>query len=187
MVMDPFGNAPLFLAVLQGVAPERHARIIVRELFIALGVLIVFLLFGRYLLALLHISEPSLSIAGGIVLFLIAIRMVFGTLQKAFEGDPQGEPFIVPLAIPAIAGPSAIAVELLFMAREPSKWAIWLLALLIAWLATAAALLVSARLNRLLGERGLRALQHLMGLILTAIAVEMLVSGIQVAFGLAKP
>ena len=184
LVIDPFGNAPFFLCALDGIAPERHSRIIIRELFIALGVLLLFLLFGHHLLAILHISKPSLSIAGGIILFLIAIRMIFGTLQKAFEGDPQGEPFIVPLAIPSVAGPSAIATELLLMAREPAKWPLWLLALIIAWFASAVILLLSARLNRLLGQRGLLALQRLMGLILTTLAIEMLVKGLQMAFGL---
>ena len=112
--------------------------------------------------------------------------MIFGTLQKAFEGDPEGEPFIVPLAIPSVAGPSAIATEMLLMAREPSKWPIWLLALIIAWFTTAAILLLSAKLNRLPRERGLLAFQRLMGLILTTSAIEMLVRGVQMAFGLAQ-
>jgi MarC family membrane protein len=184
LVIDPFGNAIFFLCVLKGIAPERQTKIIVRELLVALAVLIVFLLFGNHLLALLQISEPSLGIAGGIVLFLIAIRMIFGTLQKAFEGDPEGEPFIVPLAIPSVAGPSAIAAELLLIAREPSKYLIWLFALMIAWLASALILLPSIKFSRFLGERLLLALQRLMGLILTILAVQMLVNGIQVAFGI---
>ncbi|MEW6670973.1 MAG: MarC family protein [Thermodesulfobacteriota bacterium] len=179
LVIDPFGNAPFFMCVLGETAPERRQRVIKRELVIALAVLVFFLFFGHYLLAVLHISEPSLSMAGGIILFLIAIRMIFGSLAKAFEGDPAGEPFIVPLAIPSVAGPSAVATELLLMAREPHRWPEWLLALLIAWIAAAIILLLSARLNRLLGERGLLALQRLMGLILTTIAVEMFVTGLQ--------
>lgn len=179
MVIDPFGNAPFFMCVLKEVPPDRRQRVIMREFMIALGVLIFFLFFGHYLLAILHISEPSLSISGGIILFLIAIRMIFGSLAKAFEGDPAGEPFIVPLAIPAVAGPSAVATELLLMAQEPHRWPEWLLALLIAWLAAGIILVLSAKLNRLLGERGLLALQRLMGLILTMIAVEMFVNGLQ--------
>jgi multiple antibiotic resistance protein len=179
MVIDPFGNAPFFMCVLKEVSPERRQQVIKRELVIALGVLVFFLFFGHYLLAVLHISEPSLSIAGGIILFLIAIRMIFGSLAKAFEGEPEGEPFIVPMAIPSVAGPSAVATELLLMAREPHRWPEWLLALLIAWLAAGIILILSAKLNRLLGERGLLALQRLMGLILTTIAVEMFVSGLQ--------
>ena len=186
MVIDPFGNAPFFMCVLKEVSPERRQQVIKRELVIALGVLVFFLFFGHFLLAVLHISEPSLSIAGGIILFLIAIRMIFGSLSKAFEGDPAGEPFIVPLAIPSVAGPSAVATELLLMAREPHRWPEWLLALLVAWLATCTILMLSARLSRLLGERGLLALQRLMGLLLTTIAVEMFVSGIQTILHAAK-
>jgi multiple antibiotic resistance protein len=179
MVMDPFGNAPLFMCVLQEVPPDRRQRVITRELVIALGVMVFFLFFGHYLLDVLHISEPSLSIAGGIILFLIAIRMIFGSMAKAFENDPAGEPFIVPLAIPSVAGPSAVAAELLLMAREPHRWPEWLLALFAAWLAAGVILILSAELSRLLGERGLLALQRLMGLILTTIAVEMFVNGLQ--------
>ena len=187
MVIDPFGNAPFFMCVLREVSPERRQHIIKREMGIALGVLVFFLFFGHYLLIVLHISEPSLSIAGGIILFLIAIRMIFGSLSKAFEGDPAGEPFIVPLAIPSVAGPSAVATELLLMAREPHRWPEWLFALIAAWLATGIILLLSARLNRLLGERGLLALQRLMGLILTTIAVEMSVNGLQTILHATRP
>jgi len=187
LVIDPFGNALFFLCVLKGIAPDRQTKIIIRELTVALGVLIVFLLFGNHLLSLLQISEPSLGIAGGIVLFLIAIRMIFGTLQEAFVGDPAGEPFIVPLAIPSVAGPSAIATELLLTAREPSKYLTWLLALIIAWSISAPILLLSVKLSRKIGERMLLALQRLMGLILTILAVQMLVNGLQVAFRIAAP
>ena len=179
LVIDPFGNAPIFMSLLGEVSPKRRQQVVKRELVIALGILVFFLFFGHYLLTVLHISEPSLSIAGGIILFLIAIRMIFGSLAKAFEGDPAGEPFIVPLAIPSVAGPSAIATELLLMAREPHRWPEWLLALFTAWLAAGIILTLSARLSRLLGERGLLALQRLMGLLLTTIAVEMFVNGLQ--------
>lgn len=185
LVIDPFGNALFFLFVLKGIPPERQTRIIIRELTVALVVLIVFLFFGNHLLSLLQISEPSLGIAGGIVLFLIAIRMIFGTLQEAFEGDPAGEPFIVPLAIPSVAGPSAIATELLLSAQEPSKYLTWLLALIITWLLSTPILLLSVKLSHKIGERILLALQRLMGLILTILAVQMLVNGLQVAFGIA--
>ncbi len=179
MVIDPFGNAPFFLCVLKDVPAERRHKVVIRELIIALGVLILFLFFGHHLLSLLGISEASLGISGGIVLFLIAVKMIFGSLQEAFDGDPEGQPLIVPLAIPSVAGPSAIATVLLIMAREPSHWFLWLLAVLIAWFSSGIILLLSGQLSRLLGERGLLALQRLMGLILTTISVEMFVNGFQ--------
>ncbi len=178
MVMDPFGNMPFFLSVLKAVPEQRRQRVILRELWIALMVLVVFLFVGPFFLHLLQISQPSLRIAGGIILFLIAIKMIFGRTEEILKGAPEGEPLIVPLAVPAIAGPSAVATVLLLVGQEPGRWPEWLLSLFLAWLSTAAILLLSGRLSRLMGERGLGAIERLMGLILTAISVEMLLRGI---------
>ena len=179
LVMDPFGNAPVFLYVLKGVSPQRRQKVIIRELFIALIVLLLFLLAGPHLLKALHISEPSLRIAGGIILFLIAIKMVFGNVGDMFKDPLEEEPFIVPLAIPCLAGPSAIATVMLLTGQEPHRWHEWVLSLLLAWISTSIILLLSARLDRVLGEKGMSALQHLMGLILTALAVEMFIQGLR--------
>jgi MarC family membrane protein len=179
MVMDPFGNIPFFLCVLEQVPIEKQRRVITRELLIALLVLVVFLLGGPYFLKLMHISESSLRIAGSIVLFLIAIKMVFGRIEEILQGTPEGEPLIVPLAIPAVAGPSAMAIVLLLMGQEPGRWLEWLLALFLAWVSTAVILLFSTKLAGIFGERGLNAIQRLMGLILTAISVEMFLQGIR--------
>lgn len=181
LVLDPFGNVPLFLVYLKGLSPARQRRVILRELVIALAVLVVFLFLGRYLLALLRVSESSLGIAGGILLFVIAVKMIFAGAEGLFAHPHEGEPFIVPLAIPLVAGPSAMATVILLMAREPGRWPEWLAALLAAWLLSGMVLLLSSRLSRLLGERGLSALERLMGLLLTTVAVEMLVSGIRQA------
>ena len=176
-VMDPIGNIPLFLAALQPVAPARRLRVVARELLIAYALLVGFLFAGRPLLSQLGISEPALTIAGGIVLFLIAIRMVFpaahGTLLEASEG----EPFIVPLAIPYVAGPSALATVLLMTSRDPGRHVEWLLAVSAAWLASAAILLVGARLSDFLGQKGITAIERLMGMLLVAAAVQMFLDG----------
>jgi len=183
LVLDPFGNLPFFLVVLKDVPEKRKGRIIVREMLIALGILVIFLFGGQYLLTILQVSEPSLSIAGGIILFLIAIRMIFGGYEQAFAGDQrEAEPFIVPLAVPAIAGPSAMATIMLLMAREPARWAEWLIALLVAWFITGVMILASYKLHRLLGHRVILALERLMGMLLTTVAVEMFVKGIQRLF-----
>lgn len=184
LVMDPFGNSPIFLSVLKGVPPERRQKAIVRELLIALIVLLSFLLAGPHLLKALHISEPSLRIAGGIILFLIAIKMVFGKVGDMFNDPLQEEPFIVPLAIPCLAGPSAIATVMLLTGQEPHRWHEWVASLLFAWILTSSILLLSAKLDRVLGKKGMSALQHLMGLILTALAVEMFIQGLRTAFNL---
>lgn len=179
LVMDPFGNIPFFQVVLGPIAAERRRRIIAREMLIALAVLVLFLLAGPRFLALLNISEMALEIAGGIILFLIALRMIFKSPREMFSDDLEGEPLVVPLAIPSVAGPSAVAVVLVLSAQEPERWGDWLLALLLAWAATGLILLGSSNLGRILGERGLMALQRLMGLLLTTIAVEMFIRGLR--------
>ena len=179
-VMDAFGNIPLFLAALAPVASGRRRRVVARELGIALAVLVAFLFAGPQILHGLGISQASLSIAGGIILFLIALRMIFPQQHGTMAEEPvDAEPFIVPLAIPFVAGPSAMATVMLLVSREPGRWAEWLAALVLAWAATAAILLLAPRLARVLGRRGLIAIERLMGMVLTALAVEMVVTGLK--------
>lgn len=182
LVMDPLGNVPFFLSALKNVEPGRQRHVVLRELIIALGVLVVFLFLGRYLLGLLRISEPALTIAGGVILMLIALRMVFPTAENTLEESVIDEPFIVPLAIPYVAGPSALATELLLMSREPERWPEWVAALLLAWAATAVIILSSSTLGRVLGHKGLLAMERLMGMVLVTVAIEMLITGIHLAF-----
>ena len=178
LVMDPLGNVPVFLTILKDVDSGKRNKIVFRELIIAFVVLTFFLLGGRYILVLLQITGPSLSIAGGIILFLIALKMIFPIYEGTFGESTEGEPFIVPLAIPLVAGPSAITTVLLLATREPARWPEWFLALVCAWILTAAILLLSTTLSRFLGKRGLVALQRLMGMLLTTIAVQMFLTGI---------
>lgn len=178
LVMDPFGNIPLFMSALQGVEPERHTRIIIRELFIALGVLVLFLFTGRYILDVFDISEPALTTAGGTVLLLIAIKMIFPGQRGLAVDTIGGEPFIVPLAVPYVAGPSAMATVLLIMSREPARWPEWLAAVAIAWLVSSIIISMSGILARLLGQRVLIAIERLMGMLLVAIAIQLLMTGV---------
>lgn len=179
LVLDPFGNIPFFLAALRGVDPARHRRVLVRELLIALVALVLFLFTGQFVLRFLGISEPSLTVAGGIILFLIAIRMIFPSPKGSLEEDLEGEPFVVPLAIPYVAGPSALASVLFIMNREPERWASWLAAVVLAWLSTALIVFLASGLSRLLGKRGLVAIERLMGMVLITLAVQMLLTGIE--------
>lgn len=179
LVMDPVGNVPLFVSVLRNVEPARRARVILRECAIAFAVLLAFVFFGQAILALLGLSDTSLTIAGGVILFLIALKMIFRGAEGVFGDMPEGEPFIVPLAIPSIAGPAAIATVMLLMSRAPQRMLEWCLAVSVAMLATAAVLVFAERVAKLAGARGLLAFERLMGLILTAIAVEMLLRGIE--------
>ena len=178
LVLDPLGNVPFFLSALRQVAPERQSKVIIRELLIALGVMIAFLFLGQYILNVLQVTQPALTAAGGVVLFLIAIRMVFPSESMPLEEIVASEPLIVPLAIPYVAGPSVLATELIFMSRHPEQWATWLAALLIAWAAAGIILLFSPAVRRLLGERVLQASERLMGMVLIVIAIQMLLTGI---------
>ncbi|NNF58580.1 MAG: NAAT family transporter [Rhodothermaceae bacterium] len=178
LVMDPAGNVPVFLAALKPVAPGRRRLVIVRELLIALGVLVLFLFAGPTVLGALGISEQALSIAGGIILFLIALRMIFPGQGGPAGDEIEGEPFVVPLAIPLLAGPSAMASVMLVMSTDPTRWPTWLAALLLAWTTSAVILLLANRLSRFFGRRGLIAIERLMGMILTAVAVEMFMRGV---------
>ena len=179
LVLDPFGNVPFYLSALRNVEEKRARWIMIRELLIALGVLAFFLFFGQYLLRLLHISEPTLSIAGGTILFLIAIRMIFPGRRGQAGETVEEEPFIVPLAVPYVAGPSAMASVLLVMTREPDRWLEWLAALLLAWAGCSIVILLSSVLRRLLKDRGLAAMERLMGMVLTTIAVQMFLNGVE--------
>lgn len=180
LVTDPFGNIPIFVSALSHVAPERRWRVVVRECSIAFVLLLLFMFFGKHFLEALQLSEVSLRIGGGVILFLIALRMVFPQEGGVF-GDTEGdnEPFIVPLAIPALAGPSSLATVLLFSSDSRMDVAIHvgaLTAVAIVWLIV---LLSAERMQRALGERTMTAVERLMGLILTAMAVEMLLAGIR--------
>jgi len=179
LVMDPFGNIPTFLSILSHVEQARRRKILFRELLIALGILCIFLFFGKYLLDAMHISEPALTISGGFILFLIAIRMIFphlGTIQEEVIAE---EPFIVPLAMPMIAGPSTMVTLILISSRPNAHGVFNVAALLAAWLVSSFILGISERLLSLLGEKVLKAIERLMGMILTTMAVQMLLNGIQ--------
>ena len=178
LILDPLGNVPVFLSLLRGLPAKRQRIIVARELLIALGVLMVFLWFGKYALELMHLRQESVSIAGGIVLFLIGIRMIFPPPEGLMGEIPDGEPFIVPMAIPLVAGPSGMAAVMLMGSNEPDRLGEWSLALLIAWGATAAILFSATYLYKLLGARALAALERLMGMLLVAISVQMLLDGI---------
>ena len=179
LVMDPVGNIPLFVALLRPVEPCRRTLVILRECAIAFLVLLLFVFFGNSILNVLGLSGSSLNIAGGLILFLIALRMIFRRPDGIFGDVISGEPFIVPLAIPSITGPTAIATVILMVSRAPQRMLEWVAAATIAMLITLSLLLFAERLSKLVGERGLLAFERLMGLILTAIAVEMLLQGIQ--------
>lgn len=180
LVMDPLGNIPVFLSVLNHVPAKRRQQIILRETFIAFITLTLFLFGGQYVLSWMHISQPALEIAGGIILFLISLRMIFPEHDDDDKNTDAGEePLIVPLAIPLIAGPSTMTVVMLLATQQPGQMTRWFLALSMAWFVTTIILIFADSLRKLLGERGLTAIERLMGMVLTTMAVQMFLTGYQ--------
>lgn len=178
LIMDPLGNIPIFLSVLKDVTPARRRIILMREVVIAYIVLLAFLFLGKYVLQVLHLDPETISIAGGIVLFLIALRMIFPAPGGLHADSLEGEPFVVPLAIPLIAGPSTLAALLLLQRSEPGATWDLLLAVTVAWALTAVILLAAPFFYRVLRQRGLIAMERLMGMLLVMISVQMLMNGL---------
>jgi MarC family membrane protein len=179
LVIDPFGNVPIVVSALAHVPAARRSRVVLRECVAAYVILLAFMFGGQTFLQWLQLSEVSLAIAGGIILFLIALRMVFRHPEGVFGDPPGAEPFLVPLAIPSIAGPSALATVMLMVSRDPTHRLAWILALTAAMAAATIVLLAAHWLQRVLGERGMLAVERLMGLVLTALAVQMLLDGVR--------
>jgi MarC family membrane protein len=180
LVLDPLGSLPVFIPIMREVAPERRARVAVREVAIAFGVLAVFMFAGEAFLGLMRLSERSLEVAGGVILLIIAIRMIFGSGDGGVYGVSEGrEPLIFPLAVPLLAGPSAMATVLLLASRQPERMWHWVGALAVAMAVSGAVLLLANRIRRWIGDSMVAAIEKLMGLVLTAIAVEMVLAGLK--------
>lgn len=178
LIMDPLGNLPVFMSVLKTIEPKRRRIVLARELIFSLIIMFTFLFSGQIVLDFLNVRQESVSIAGGIILFLIGLKMIFpqpGGVTGLTSGE---EPFIVPLAIPMVAGPSVLAALILLANQDHSRMLDWSMALGAAWLASASILMLSSTFNRLLGERGLTAIERLMGMILIMISIQMLLDGI---------
>lgn len=181
LVMDPFGNLPFILGVLKDVNERDYVRIAARELLIALLILSFFLFSGEHIIALMGISSSSLQISGGVILFIIALRTIFYGSEKIFTDSGHEPPFIVPIAVPSIAGPSAIAVIIIAISRSGLSTSESIIGLVIAWSAVSAIILSAKYLKRLLTYRGIVAIERLMGMLLTALAIEMIVDGIKLS------
>ena len=180
LLLDPFGSLPIFISVLRGVPPQRRTPIALREVAIAFAVLLLFMVGGQGFLSLMRLSERSLEVAGGVILLIIAIRMIFASGGEIYAADGSGrEPFIFPLAVPLLAGPSAMATVLLLASRQPGRLLEWVGALSAAMLVSGTVLLLADRLRRWLGASMVAAIEKLMGLVLTAVAVEMILAGLK--------
>ncbi|MEZ9232075.1 YhgN family NAAT transporter [Vibrio amylolyticus] len=179
LIMDPLGNLPIVLSILKHLDPKRRKKVLFRELLFALAILLLFLFAGQSIMNFLHVEPETLSISGGIILFIIAIKMIFpsaGSITGLAAGE---EPFIVPMAIPMIAGPSVIAALLLLSTQHPDNMLELSAAVMLAWGATFFILMFSGFFHRILGERGLKAVERLMGLLLVMISTQMFLNGIK--------
>ncbi len=180
LVLDPLGSLPIFIPIMRSVAPERRRRVALRELGIAFAVLFAFMFFGDAFLRLMRLSERSLEVAGGVILLMVAIRMIFSSEGGVYGGGTEGkEPLIFPLAVPLLAGPSAMATVLLLASRQPTRVMEWVGALVCAMAVSGVVLLLCDRIRRWVGDSVVSALEKLMGLVLTAIAVEMILAGLK--------
>ncbi|QCR34726.1 YhgN family NAAT transporter [Nissabacter sp. SGAir0207] len=180
LIMDPLGNLPIFMSVLKHLEPKRRRVIVIREMLIALLLMLLFLFAGERILAFLSLRTETVSISGGIILFLIAIKMIFPSHESNSTGLPAGEePFLVPLAIPLVAGPSILAALMLLSHQYPNQISHLVLALMIAWGISVVILMLSDLFLRLLGDKGVSALERLMGLILVMLSTQMFLDGIR--------
>jgi len=180
LITDPLGNIPIFANALKGVAPERRTWVIMREVLIAFALLLGFMFVGDGFLRVMGLSGLSLQIAGGVVMFLIALRMIFPPEHgPAPIAAPVEEPLIVPLAVPALAGPSALATVMLLVSQAPERRLEWVAALSVTMAVCAIVLVLAERIQRLVGERLVLAFERLMGLILVAVSVEMMIRGVK--------
>ncbi|RUO81119.1 hypothetical protein CWI84_03135 [Idiomarina tyrosinivorans] len=178
LIMDPLGNLPIFLSILRNIDAKRRRIVLIRELVIALAIMLLFLYAGTSILGFLNLKQEAVSIAGGIILFIIALRMIFPQPGGVIGLAMGEEPFIVPLAIPLISGPSILAALLLLSNQSPGRMLDWTIALIGAWALSASILLFSNLFHRLLGERGITAMERLMGMVLVMISVQMFLDGI---------
>lgn len=179
LVLDPFGSLPVFISVLRGVEPSRRRRVAVREACMAFAVLLTFMLTGQSFLRLMRLSERSLEVAGGVILLIIAMRMIFSGPDAGYVSEEGREPFVFPLAVPLLAGPSAMATVLLLASRQPGQLLEWTAALTVAMAVSGAVLLLAERIRDWIGDSMVSALEKLMGLVLTAVAIEMVLAGLK--------
>lgn len=183
LVLDPLGGLPIYISVLRTVAPERRTLVALRETAIAFAALALFMVAGQAFLSLMRLSERSLEVAGGVILLIIAVRMVFASGAEVYASGTEGrEPFIFPLAVPLLAGPSAMATVLLLASRQPESLWSWMGALTVAMVISGVVLLAADRIRRVLGSSMVAAIEKLMGLVLTAIAIEMILAGLKQYF-----
>lgn len=178
LIMDPIGNISSFLKMVDGIDPKRQRMILLREMLIALLVMVIFNYIGEGIYDLLQISDPAVRLSSGVILFLIAVQILFPNLTGIRENLPKEEPFIIPFAIPLIAGPSVLATIMLYAHMEQSQ-PVMLISILCAWVAALLVMIVSRPLYKVMGDNGLMACEKLMGMVLVLIAIQRFLDGVE--------
>ncbi|MCH9610511.1 MAG: hypothetical protein SP1CHLAM42_05780 [Chlamydiales bacterium] len=183
IIIDPLGNVPIFVAVLKHLDPKRQRFVIMREMIIALAIMVLFLFFGNGFFQLINVAEHSLEITGGVILLLIAIPMIFSSPPEGDLTPTKQDPLIVPLAVPAVAGPAILAAITVYGGGVEQNQLLVLISVVIAWALTLPVLLMAPFLKRILGDNGLTAVEHLFGYLLVLISGQMILHGLVEAFG----
>ena len=183
IVIDPVGLAPMIQGMLKKYSPAQQKAILMRELVFALSLLLLFFFSGKFLLDLLGLEPSTLNISGGILLFLVALGMVFPAkdmLSSAGRTTGQDEPFIVPIAMPLMAGPSSLAIIMLHASESPDSISqmTYAGAIVTAWFLSGLVLFIAQKFLRLLGKKGTIALERMMGMVLIMISVQMFMNGL---------
>ncbi|HRD54846.1 MAG TPA: MarC family protein [Parachlamydiaceae bacterium] len=178
IMMDPIGNIPTYLKLLKDVEPARRSKVLIREMLIVLGFMLVFNFIGEYIFSILELSDTAVKLSSGLVLFLTAIKILFPSSNSFRMNLPKGEPFIIPLAMPLIAGPSLLATIMLYAHMETSI-PLMLESIFIAWLLALLVLSAAPLFKRYLGNNGLMALERLMGMVLVMLAIQRFMEGIK--------
>lgn len=179
LVVDPFGNLPFVLTVLEGSSLPDYRRTIFREVILAFLILLGFALAGDRILGYLNIERASLAVAGGVILFMISLKMIFRSSAEIFDGDYHGDPFLVPIAVPSLAGPSAITTVMILRTQELVPLAALVAALLLVFLVACVIFLLGRRISAYLGQSGVRAMEKFMGLLLNLVSVNMILVGVK--------
>ncbi len=180
-ILDPFGNVPLLLSVLKNVEDTKKMPIIIRELLIGLAILILFLFFGEKILDIFGLEQQAITIAGGIIFFIISLKMIFPdpNSKGIFTTNNEDDLLIVPIAMPMISGPGAIATVILLAKSHPNQIGSVLASILLAWAITSIILILSPQLSKILKQKGLTAMERLMGMLLLMMSVEMFIKGVR--------
>jgi multiple antibiotic resistance protein len=177
LIMDPLGNISSFLSLTKDLEPKKQNTVILREMLVALAAMIFFNYLGEVIFDVLELSETTVRISSGIILFLIAIKILFTAPDSLRANLPKGEPVVFPVAIPLIAGPGLLATIMLYAHMEPYQ-SIMIVAILLAWAASVVILYFAKPIKQYLGTNGLMAAERLVGMVLVLISIQRFLEGI---------